>query len=104
MTETSDEGLPPSLRFLKLLVIVLMITMIGGVIAVVTLLVTRLPDAAAPPALPASLILPEGARAQAVTFGKGWIAIVTEDGRLLLYPATGGAPQREIALELPPGG
>ena len=61
MEDTPDPaGLPPSLMFLKWLVIVLMVTMIGGVITIVSLLVTRMPDGGAP-ALPENLSLPDGA-------------------------------------------
>ena len=57
-----EEGpLPPSLRLLKSLVILLMLSMIGGVLAVVWLLVTRLPQAMeAGPALPEAITLPQG--------------------------------------------
>ncbi len=69
---------------------VLMVTMIVGVITVVWLLVTRMPDGnAIMPALPDSLSLPDGAKAEAVTFGKGWFAVVTTDQRLLIYGADG---------------
>ena len=92
MQDTPDAlpDLPPSLRLLKGLVMVLMVTMIVGVITVVWLLVTRMPDGnAIVPALPASLSLPDGAKAEAVTFGKGWFAVVTTDQRLLIYGADG---------------
>ncbi|MCB5410540.1 DUF6476 family protein [Pseudogemmobacter faecipullorum] len=89
-----DMALPPSLRFLKGLVIVLMLSMIAGVIAVTVLLVTRLnAPGTALPELPAALRLPEGEKAGAVTFGKGWTAVVTESGRLLIFDATGALKQ-----------
>lgn len=67
-----------------------MITMIGGVITVVGLLVTRMPMAApTAPALPPELALPAGAVAQAVTFGAGWSAVVTTDNRILIFGADG---------------
>jgi len=94
------EGLPPSLRFLKWLVILLTLTMIGGVITVVGLLVTRMPQAFSRPALPAlpdTITLPDGAEAEAVTFGRGWTAIVTTDGRILMFD-TEGRLAREIFL------
>lgn len=97
MTNTPDAepGLPPSLRFLKGLVITLMITMIVGVITVVGLLVTRMPDASTPPPrLPDSLSLPEGLVAEAVTFGKGWIAVVTTDQQVLLLDSAGRVLQQ----------
>jgi Flp pilus assembly protein protease CpaA len=94
-----EEGLPPSLRFLKGLVIVLTLTMIGGVITVVGLLVTRMPQAfGGLPALPEALEMPEGTKAQAVTFAEGLIAVVTTDGRILVFSAEGRLRQ-EIALE-----
>lgn len=101
MTETSDEGLPPSLRFLKLLVIALMITMMAGVIAVVVLLVTRLPDPQALPDLPASLALPDGTVAEAVTVGKGWLGVVTTDGRFLVFDRASGALVDSLPVRLP---
>jgi Flp pilus assembly protein protease CpaA len=81
-------GLPPSLKFLKWLVIVLMITMIVGVITIVGLLVTRMPDGGAP-ALPENVTLPDGAQPQAVTIGRDFILIVTEDNRVLVFGRDG---------------
>lgn len=91
--------MPPSLRLLKVLVIVLMITMIVGVITVVGLLVTRMPNASdLAPALPATLQMPAGATAQAITLGAGWIGVVTTDNRLLIFTPDGRL-QQEIAIE-----
>lgn len=91
--------LPPSLRLLKGLVIALTLTMIGGVITVVGLLVTRMPQAFSAPAptLPDGFVLPEGTRAAAVTFGKGWILVVTEDDRVLVF-GRDGALRQEMLL------
>lgn len=71
-----------------------MITMIGGVIAMVSLLVTRLPNARDVPALPANLAMPAGATAQAVTFGAGWIAVVSQDNRILIFGVDGKLRQQ----------
>lgn len=80
-----------------------MITMIVGVITVVGLLVTRMPNAdAMAPALPADLQMPAGAQAEAVTMGKGWIGVVTTDGRLLIFTPDGKLHQ-EIAIAPLPG-
>jgi Family of unknown function (DUF6476) len=89
-----DEALvtlPPSLRFLKWLVIILTLTMIGGVITVVGLIVTRMPQAfsASSPNLPTDLRLPEGKEAAAITFGKGWIAVVSTDDHILVFDENG---------------
>ena len=88
--------MPPSLRLLKVLVIVLMITMIGGVITVVGLLVTRMPNASTP-ALPATLQMPADTTAQAITMGTGWIGVVTTDNRILIFTPQGTLHQ-EIAI------
>lgn len=91
--------LPPSLRLLKWLVIVLTLTMIGGVIAIVGLLVTRMPQAFVSPApvLPENLVLPAGTKAGAVTFGKGWVAVVTDDDRILIF-GRDGALRQEVSI------
>lgn len=82
--------------------ILLTITMIVGVITVVGLLVTRLPQSLGPrsaaPALPDTITLPAGTSAQAVTFGAGWTAIVTQDNRILIFGADGAMTQ-EIAIQ-----
>lgn len=73
--------------------------MIGGVITVVGLIVTRMPQAFvnATPMLPDNLTLPEGTQLEAVTFGKNWIAVVTSDDRLLIYEKS-GTLVREIEI------
>jgi Flp pilus assembly protein protease CpaA len=98
-TDAPDPALPPSLRFLKWLVILLTITMIAGVITIVGLLVTRMPQAfsAPAPSLPDGFTLPPGTEAQAVTFGAGWIAVVTDDDRILIFGRDGRLRQ-EVAI------
>lgn len=91
------EALPPGLRFLKWLVIVLTLTMIGGVITVVAVIVTRMPQATRGPVLPDALLMPDGATAAAVTAGQGWFAVVTTDDRILIFGANGQLRQ-EVAV------
>ncbi len=76
--------------------------MIGGVITVVGLLVTRMPGAegAALP-LPETIRLPDGVRAVAVTAGPGWYAVVTEANRILIFDRASGALRQEVAVDLP---
>jgi Flp pilus assembly protein protease CpaA len=90
-SDTPDAALPPSLRLLKWLVILLTLTMIGGVITVVGLLVTRMPERLAPstPQLPSDLVLPAGKQASAITFGSGWTAVVTTDNLILIFDGNG---------------
>ncbi|MBP7241450.1 DUF6476 family protein [Amaricoccus sp.] len=96
-TSGGDSGAePPGLRRLRRLVTALTLTLIVGVITVVALLVIRLSDLApAQPLLPPALALPEGETAAAVTFGAGWVAVVTVDGerreRIRVFDADGGA-------------
>ena len=89
---------PANLRFLRRLVTVLTVVMIGGLVLVVGLLVQRLRVPSVP--VPEALALPDGATAQAVTRGPGWWAVVTTDGRILIFDA-GGALAQEIAVSLP---
>ena len=93
----SDARLPPDLVFLKRLVTVLTVTMILGLIIVIGLLVTRLGGLRTGPEalLPAHLSLPDGAKAQAVTLGKGWVAVVTDhDGRIDVESSPAGTTFR----------
>jgi hypothetical protein len=94
-SDAPDAALPPSLRLLKWLVILLTLSMIGAVITVVWLLVTRMPSALVQttPQVPEAVKLPEGKTAAAVTFGKGWTAVVTTDDRILIFGKDGSLRQ-----------
>ncbi len=106
-----------ALRMLRALVTTLTAVMILGIIAIVALLVIRLPNigplggslggsfggpidgrARASVPLPEALALPEGARALAVTRGPDWFAVVTGDERILIYGAD-GALRQEIRVQ-----
>lgn len=78
--------------------------MIGGVITVVGLLVTRMPQAfeTQGPSLPDGLTLPPGTEPAAVTFGAGWIAVVTTDDRILIY-GKNGTLRQDIRISPAPG-
>lgn len=78
---------------------VLTATMIGGLLTIVALLVIRF-SAAPAPVLPESVALPEGAEAQAVTVGQGWIAVVTRDQRILIFDRRDGALRQDIPVDL----
>lgn len=96
---------PPELRFLKLLVAALAGVMIAGILAIVGLLALRLPQPAPPLALPEGLVLPAGARAEAVSFGRDWILVVSEgaDGpEALLYDRATGALRQRLPLHTAP--
>ena len=66
-----------------------------GVIALVALLVIRLPDGAAP--LPERVTLPDGTVPLAFTRGPSWMAVATADA-ILVYDL-GGTLRQTIAIE-----
>ena len=86
---------PPRLRQLRRLVTALTVTLIAGVITIVGLLVIRLSAAAPPLTLPPEIGLPAGETAEAVTLGRGWVAVVTRDAagreRVRILDAVTGA-------------
>ncbi len=82
------EKEPANLRFLRILVTVLTATMILGVLAIIVLLVMRLQQPA-PLALPDQLTLPDGTTATAFTQTDDWIAIITDDNRIVIYERNG---------------
>ncbi|WP_126976051.1 DUF6476 family protein [Frigidibacter oleivorans] len=99
-----EYATPPELRFLKTLVTVLAGVMIAGLLAIVALLVIRfsqpLPEVvpSAGPTLPANIALPEGETARAVTFGTGWIAVVTGDDEILILDGATGALRQRVRI------
>lgn len=103
-----DDDLPepPRLRQLRWLVNTLTITLIAGFLVVVAAIVIRLSRAPALPALPDAVAIPAGETAGAVTFGTGWVAVVTRDAagteRIRLFDSGSGAGRG--SLEIRPGG
>ena len=98
---------PRGLRNLRRLVTLLTATLILGVIVVVGLLVIRLAalSPGAVPALPAGVALPAGESARAVTFGTGWVAVVTADAggveRIRVFDAAGAERAAVVIGTLP---
>ncbi|AOZ71075.1 hypothetical protein LPB142_13240 [Rhodobacter xanthinilyticus] len=85
----SDPPPLPEVRFLKLLVTALAVTMIAGLITIVALLVIRLPAQGRAPALPAAITLPEGVTALSVSFAEGRVVVLGQGGEVLLYSPEG---------------
>ncbi|MEM9392885.1 MAG: DUF6476 family protein [Pseudomonadota bacterium] len=90
---------PANLRFLRRLVTLLTAVMIGGLVAVIALLVIRL-QAPVPvlPVLPEAIALPDGITPEAITFGTGWIAVVAGD-RILIFDAESGAIRQDVSIK-----
>jgi len=88
---------PANLRFLRILVTTLTAVMIGGLLVIVGLLVMRFSSTA--PALPDSITLPDGTKADAFTMGKRWYAVVTDTDQILIFDRTTGDLRQTITLE-----
>jgi hypothetical protein len=100
MTVPSEPQEPqetPQLRLLRRMVMLLTAVMIGGVLVTFALIVIRLSDRT--PTLPDQVELPDGAKAQAVTIGNNWYAVVTDDNRILIFDKTTGRQRQEISVE-----
>ena len=98
--DTTPEAAVPGLRLLRWLVTGLTATMIVGLLAIVAMLViivnrdsVRLPD---------EIALPAGVEARAVTFGARWIAVVTNDDRILIYDEDGDQLRQEVRSDTTP--
>ncbi len=89
-----------TLRFLKILVTTLTVTMIAGLITIIALFVIRFPAADVEPglAMPPGIELPAGEKVSAVTQGKGWVAIVTDSGKILVYDGRTGVLRHSYML------
>ena len=89
----------PHLRFLKLMVGGLAVAMVLGLGAIVTILWLRL-SAPALPDLPESVSLPEGSTAEAVTFARDRLIVVTNRGEVLVF-GSDGVLQQQVVLDQP---
>ena len=71
--------------------------MIGGLVVVVGLLVTRFYSDG--PDMPDSITLPDGTEATAFTKGDGWYAVVTADNQILIFDALTGQLKKTIQVD-----
>lgn len=88
---------PALVKYLRLLVTVLTVTMIVGFLVIVFLFVTKFSDAFGPD-LPAEIALPPGKTATAFTQGDTWFAVVTQDQTILIYDRETGDLRQTIAI------
>jgi hypothetical protein len=91
--EPTEYTEPANLRFLRRLVTVLTITMIGGFLTMIALFVIRLPSVS-PPTLPDQITLPEGVSAEAVTVTQDQLIVVAGDEILIFSRASGDLKKR----------
>lgn len=95
--DAPEEALPPSLKLLKGLVLVLTGVMIVGVLVIIFLLVTRLQASDLP--LPENIVLPEGEEVEAITVGQGFYAVVTKAGNIVVYDRLTGQVKQTVTVE-----
>jgi hypothetical protein len=76
--------------------------LIAGVLVIAATLVIRLSAGPSLPPLPEAVTLPAGETARAVTFGQGWIAVVTADDagteRIRVMDGASGAPRGTLEI------
>lgn len=72
-----------------------------GLLAIVALLVIRFGAADPTPELPASIHLPEGAQAQAVTYADKQIIVLTQQNDILVYAKDGQLTGRTRIKDAP---
>ncbi|MBV0912836.1 DUF6476 family protein [Anianabacter salinae] len=94
-----DQGWHPNLRFLRILVTVLTATMIGGMLVLIVLFLTRFPSGTQAAPLPDQITLPDGVQALSVTYGPGWYLVTTTGDEALVYDAATGTLRQRIALD-----
>ncbi len=75
--------------------------MILGLLAIVSLLVIRFGGMNDAAVMPESIALPPGTEAQAFTRATDWLAVVTTDGRILIYSVDGKSLLQEINANQP---
>ena len=94
---TEHDPDPLNLRVLRILVTVLTVTMIVGLITIVTVFVTRF-ESGSPIALPDQITMPDGQTANAVTFGPGWYGVVTASGQFLIFDRETGELRQTVEI------
>ncbi|MBV1869191.1 MAG: hypothetical protein KUG69_15005 [Marinosulfonomonas sp.] len=87
-----------NLRFLRRLVTTLTVTMILGLLAIVSLLVIRFSGAPDAPTLPAQITLPGDSTAIAFTQGPDWFAVVTDGNEILIFSRADGTLLQTVQI------
>ena len=86
------------MRYIKALVTILTVTMIGGFLTIVALFVMRFAEMNRVE-LPDAITLPDGLVATAYTRGQGWFAVVTDADEILIYSRATGNLRQRIRIE-----
>jgi len=100
MDELSDDYVEPkSITLLRRLVTALLVVMIIGFVALILTLVMRLRAEPTVLPLPSTITLPDGAVAETFTQAADWYAVVTTDGRVLIFDRTTGNLRQTVEIE-----
>ncbi len=70
-----------------------------GLLAIVSVVVIRFSNSPDPMRLPDRITLPAGATMTGFARGGDWFAVVTDDGRILIYDAGTGALRQSVAVD-----
>jgi len=95
MNKTSGLD-PTNIRFLRILVTTLTVTMIAGIIIVITLLVIKLQPSKIK--IPQEITLPKGTKAISYSQGSDWIAIISSDDRIFIFDSVTGKIRKQIKI------
>lgn len=100
---SEKTGEPANLRFLRILVTILTVSMIAGLLTVIILIVIRVPNVIRtvpdPVPLPSEITLPDGTTAAAFTLGLDWYAVVTTDDHILIFNRDDGSLRQTLQIK-----
>ena len=94
--QVTEDG---TIVFLRRLVTVVTATMVLGMLAVAVVVALRVGKATPGPALPERIVLPDGAKARAVTAGDGWYLVVTDKDEVLVFDTATGKLRQRVPIE-----
>lgn len=90
---------PAMVRYLRVLVTVMSVTMIIGFIVIVALFVTRF-TRGSDISLPDTITLPAGVEAVAFTQGRDWYAVVSDSDDILIYDRATARLRQTIRIDI----
>ena len=96
MSKTSELD-PANIRFLRILVTTLTITMIAGIIIVIALLAIKLQPSKIE--IPQNTSLPEDSNAISYSQGSDWIAVTTSENQILIFDSQTGKLRHTISVD-----
>ena len=102
MTKTPPEFIEPkNLKFLRLLVVVLTITMICGIITLVLVIVIKMPNYNNTESiqLPEEIILPDNMKVETFSIGSNHYLIVTKSDEVLIYDRRTNILEQRIKIK-----